>query len=54
MGKRGPERINDARLYLILPASMKDELRQASTAKGETVSDVVRQLIAKALDKGDP
>ena len=50
MGKRGPERINDARLYLILPASLKAALEQAATANGETVSEYVRRVIARDCD----
>ena len=51
MGKRGPERINDARLYLILPASLKARLEQAAAAKGQTVSEYVRKQLRVALGK---
>jgi len=52
MGKRGPPKVNDARLYIILPAELKARLVQA--AKDETVSQIVRKAIAKALDNHGP
>ena len=45
MGKRGPQRVNDARLYLVLRASLKAKLEQAAKANGVTVSRYVRHVV---------
>lgn len=51
MGKRGPEKQYPARLHVATTHEQLDGLRQVAKAKGETVSEAVRQLIAKALEQ---
>ena len=50
MGKRGPEKQYPARLHVATTHEQIAKLRQAATAKRETVSEYVRRLVAKALD----
>ena len=50
MGKRGPEKQYPARLHVATTHEQLDRLRQAATVKGQMVSELVRELIAKALE----
>lgn len=51
MGKRGPEKEYLARLHVATTHEQMDKLRRVTKAKGQTVSEFVRCLVAKALEQ---
>ena len=51
MGKRGPDKEFEARLYVVLPESLKARLKRLASKEGETVSKLVRQWIEAGLSK---
>ncbi len=51
MGKRGPEAKHTARLDVVLPADLKERLFEAAEQQDKTVSQLVRELVNKGLDK---
>ena len=51
MGKRGPDKLYEARLHLVVPLTLKARLRKAAKAKGQTISQWLRELVEQALDK---
>jgi len=50
MGKRGPDKQYPARIAVVMSAEQKDQLHMAAWSNDETVSEMVRRLVAKEME----